>query len=238
METKVNYAIAGIFVIGLVAAIILGIIWLSAGFSTEEDAYYNVYMKESVSGLSLDGPVEFNGVAVGTVKKMKINHADTQVVELLLKIKNDTPITMGTKAKLGMRALTGMAYILLEDKGKDMRPLQVEAGKPYPVIVTTPSTYVQLEAALVQLNTNFHQLSSSVRSLLSDTNLHSVKLILRSSQDTLQAMDRHIIPSFNQAALDFSDLMSKLSALSVDIKQNPAVLIRGEQPPPLGPGER
>ena len=74
METNVNYTLAGVFVISLITAIVIGVIWLSSGFGSGQDyALYNVFMNESVSGLSADGPVEFNGVNVGTVSAIKIS---------------------------------------------------------------------------------------------------------------------------------------------------------------------
>src|SRR5437016_2583610 len=103
METKVNYTLAGAFILLLLAFIVLGIIWLSAGFNYKKYVYYKVYMQESISGLSKEGPVEFNGVNVGTVSEMIISHKNPQLVILLLKVERDTPVTMGTKAKLGMK---------------------------------------------------------------------------------------------------------------------------------------
>src|SRR5476651_2573438 len=100
METNVNYTIIGLFVITIISFIILAIIWLSAGLSTENYSIYKVYMQESVSGLSPDSVVEYNGVNVGGVKSIELNRRNPQLVELLLKIKTNTPITRGTKAKL------------------------------------------------------------------------------------------------------------------------------------------
>ena len=89
METNVNYTLAGLFVISLLSIVVIGIIWLSAGFNRADYTLYEVYMKESVSGLSVDGPVEFNGVNVGTVNMIKISHTNPKLVELFLKIKSE-----------------------------------------------------------------------------------------------------------------------------------------------------
>jgi len=186
METNVRYTIAGTFVLVMLALIIFGIIWLSAGITTEKYSYYTIFMKESVTGLNKDGPVEFNGVEVGTIDDMIINKENPQLVELRLKIKTSTPITEGTKAKLALRgALSGAAFILLEDKGTDKKPLLKKDNEPYPVIPTTPSIIVRLDTTLTQisdgfhqLNENFHQISSSVKELLSPDNLQAIKRLL------------------------------------------------------------
>ena len=187
METNVRYTMAGTFVLIMLALIIFSVIWISGGISTEKYTYYSVYMKESVTGLNKDSSVEFNGVEVGTVDEMIINKKNPQLVELRLKIKLDTPITMGTKAKLALRgALSGTAYILLEDKGTDMRPLLKKEGERYPVINTTPSILVRLDTTLTQISDGFHQLnesfrqiSTSVRGLLSPENIAAIKRVLQ-----------------------------------------------------------
>src|SRR5438034_4526403 len=108
METNVRYTVAGTFVLIMLALIIFSVIWLSAGITTEKYTYYSVFMKESVTGLTKDGPVEFNGVEVGTIDEMIINKDNPQLVELRLKIKSNTPVTVGTKAKLALKgALSG-----------------------------------------------------------------------------------------------------------------------------------
>lgn len=175
METNVNYTIVGAFVIVLTTAIILSIIWLSSGLSTQTYTTYQVDMKEAVNGLSIDAAVQYNGVNVGTVKSIAINRKNIQFVTLLLRIKSDTPITFGTRAKLDVKALSGLASIALLDKGTDMRPLIAFKEQPYPVIQTTPSNLLRLDSALTQLSDSFRKISNSVESLLDQENLRAIK---------------------------------------------------------------
>ncbi|SRR5579883_317062 len=251
METNVNYTIVGAFVISLTAAIILAIIWLSSGLSTYDYTTYKVYMKESVSGLSIDSPVEFNGVNVGNVTSIEINHRNPQLVKVLIKVKNDTPITMGTRAKLDVRSLSGLAYIQLQDKGLDMRPLVKEKDQDYPIISTIPSILVRLDTALTQLNDSFHQLSYSIRSLLDKQNLQSIKEILInlneaskqfsplliSGQKTFHVLQTQTLPGANESLMRIDQMSQDLNDLSLQLKQNPSILIRGRAQRPPGPGE-
>lgn len=239
MESNVNYTLVGAFVIFLTGLIILGIIWLSSGFySDEKFSIYEVNMQESVSGLSQDAAVEYNGVNVGQVTSIKLDRKNPRVVEVLLKIKSDTPVTLGTKAKLDIRSLSGQAYILLEDKGTNMTPLKALPGQEYPVIRTTPSLFVRLDTTLTQLSTSFSQLTTSVRSLLDDENLHSFKLLLDSSQSAAQLLQTQTIPAFNQALINLDNITHSLYEVSDEIKQNPAIIIRGKAAGALGPGEK
>jgi phospholipid/cholesterol/gamma-HCH transport system substrate-binding protein len=237
METNVRYATVGAFVIALLGFIILTIIWLSVGLHTEGFTYYRVYMNESVSGLSADGPVEYNGVNVGNVTKIKINQHHPSLVELLLKIKSDTPITEGTRAKLDVRALSGIAFILLVDKGTNMTPLRALPGQPYPVIITIPSFLVRLDTALTQINSSFQQISKSIKSLLNDENIHSIQTGLKNIQEITATMLDETLPATNQAITNINTLTRDLFDISRELKQNPALIIRGKELPALGPGE-
>jgi phospholipid/cholesterol/gamma-HCH transport system substrate-binding protein len=239
METKVSYTLAGTFILILLMFIVIGVIWLSAGLTYKKYVYYKVYMKESISGLSEEGPVEFNGVNVGTVAEMKISHENPQLVILLLKVERDTPVTMGTRAKLGMKALTGVAYLLLEDKGTDMRPIQTSSGERYPVIPTVPSILVRLDTTLTQVNESFQQLSKSVKSLLSKENLQWIQKLLKSGTGTFQSLESQTIPATNEAIMNIEAITRDFTSVSSEIKQNPSVIIRGKaRPAKLGPGER
>lgn len=253
METNINYTVVGAFVIALVAAIVMAVIWLSAGFSSKaEFTDYQVFMKESVNGLAVDAAVEFNGVSVGTVKSIEICQEDPQVVILLLSVKDTTPVTQGTRATLNMKGLTGIGYLALIDKGTDTRPLVALEGQPYPVINTAPSLLLRMDTAISKLNESLHQVSISISTLLDTQNLQSIKQILANMQATTQIMPQLLqdsrsamqsittqtLPAANQAMADLSTITRNLVGVSNEIKQNPAILIRGVQPNRLGPGEK
>lgn len=175
MDTKVNYAMVGTFVITLVAAIVLSIIWLSSGLNVEDFKTYQVNMQEAVSGLSIDATVEFNGVSVGAVKSIKIQKNDPRSVELLLNVRKDTPITYGTVATLATRGLTGITYIALKDKGEDLRPLKRAKGEENPIIKTGPSLLLQINKAVQKLANSLGQVSTTFKSLFDDQNLLAIK---------------------------------------------------------------
>lgn len=182
MESKVNYTIVGAFVIVLFSAIIFIILWLSSGFAFIQKKTYLVYMTESVSGLSVDSVVEYNGVNVGSVKQIVINHQNPRIVELLLSINNDTPITEGTRATLNTKGLTGVAYVALKDQGTERTPLRTLPNQPYPVIKTSPSLFMRLDIALSSITMNFQKVSQSIRALLDQQNLLTIKQTLLNIQ--------------------------------------------------------
>jgi len=258
MEARVNYTVVGIFVIIMIAFITLGIIWLSSGFSTSPMTTYKIYMTESISGLTLDAPVEFNGVEVGTVKKIKLNQDNPQLVEILISIKQDTPVTQGTTATLSTRGLTGIGFLSLQDHGNNRAPLQMRPGEHHLVIPTKPSLFLRADQALTKLMDDIDGMSKSMQTLLNDQNQLAFKNILINMQhfstmlsnqsqqfsailtNTARASQQFpaILQTTQQAVTNFNDITNNLYDLSSELKQNPAILIRGKGQPTLGPGEK
>jgi phospholipid/cholesterol/gamma-HCH transport system substrate-binding protein len=252
METNARYTIAGIFVIGLFAIATLGIIWLSAGLTAETYAIYQVNMKESVSGLTVDAAVEYNGVNVGTIKSIRISLKDSEEVELLLRIQSNTPITQGTSATMNMRGLTGVTFLALTDKGKNKQRISIQAGELYPIIKTTPSILVRFDQALTQMNATFTRISASIEKIMNDDNLNSLRDILHNLKSvteqltpiikggvtTVDTFNRETLPKTNQAIMNMDNVMNEISTIAEELKENPSVILRGKSPPTLGPGER
>lgn len=195
-------------------------------------------MRESVSGLSIDSPVEFNGVEVGNVKTISINHKNPELVELLLNIKSSAPITKGTVATLNSRGITGITYVALKDKSNDLTPLVAEAGESYPIIKTAPSLFVRIDTAMSELSNNFHLITESIQQLLNKENQRAIKKTLSNMQAMTAVMQSQTLPMTYQTLNNLNSTMQSFASLAKEIKRNPTILIRGSAEPQLGPGEK
>ena len=127
METKVNYAIVGAFVLLLSGAIVAGVLWISSG-RTERKDYdtYLAYFTESISGLNEHAPVKYKGVAVGSVREIALDPTDPQRVRLVLAIERGVPIKEDTVAVLSVQGLTGIAFLDLGGGSREsplLRPI-------------------------------------------------------------------------------------------------------------------
>lgn len=217
METNVNYAMVGAFVISLIAAMVLGIIWLSSGFSFQIYSTYEVYMQESVSGLNIDSPVEFNGVNVGSVKAIELDHNNPQFVAVLLSVKASTPITEGTVATIQTRGVTGVTFIAMKDKSDNLIPLKAKEGEPYPIIKTGPSLFTRLDTTLSKLSDNLEHVSVSIQELLDKDNQRNIKNILQnlsrisSNLAENNARMTRIMENTERASLQFVPLIRNTS---------------------------
>lgn len=157
MEQRVNYALVGLFVVLLGAALIAAVVWLGAGTQHEQYETYLAYMKESVSGLNPKAPVKYRGVAVGQVRSIALDKNNPERVKLVLDIEKGTPIKEDTKAVLATQGITGVAYVELTGGNRESPPLKAKPGEKYPVIPTGPSLLLRLDQAVSSL---LSQLSS------------------------------------------------------------------------------
>ncbi|MCE3242847.1 MAG: putative ABC-type transport system, periplasmic binding component [Deltaproteobacteria bacterium] len=154
MEPKVNYTLVGLFLAVFGAALLAGILWLSrTDYRGVYDRYYT-YMDESVSGLSTDSSVRYNGVDIGRVKEIVLNADNPEQVRLALDLVRGTPIKEDTIAFLETQGLTGITTVNLRGGSAASSPLQARSGEAYPVIQSRRSFYAELNYTLSRLMTN------------------------------------------------------------------------------------
>lgn len=286
METKVNYAMVGLFVIILGVMIIVIPLWLSSGLSNKVYHVYAVYINESVAGLNQGSEVKYNGVSVGTVKSVSLNASNPQQVIILLNIEEGTPITTLTRATVMVQGLTGVGYVSLTGGSPTAPPLVAGPHQQYPVIQSKPSFFLRLDSIATKLADNLDKLSthldqalnqqnqkafantlanldritttlannseklnSSIQSadvVLKNTAVASQQfpLIIKNIQSTETQLNQLVLQwgylsqSVNSTTIPkVNDVLGNLQSLSQSVKQNPSILIRGQQNRPLGPGE-
>ena len=170
MESKVNYTIVGLFVILLGIGLVAVSFWLTEARHQKSYNPYLVFMGESVSGLSEQSSVLFNGVRVGYVKTITLDPNNPQRVRLLLMISDETPINASTTATLMSQGITGLTYVGLKARAANAPPLEKVAGQPYPVIPSEPSLLMQLNEVLRHVTDNIQDMSNSLKRVFTPEN--------------------------------------------------------------------
>lgn len=213
MDTKVNYALVGTFVLVLIAGLVLSVMWLSSGLTFESYTSYIVYMQESVTGVNIDSPVEFNGVSVGEVKSIELNKNNPRLVELILSVKSTTPVTNGTVATLRSRGVTGITFVSLQDEGEDLTPISKPPRERYPVIKTAPSLFMRLDTAVTTLSNKVSEVAESVNAFFDEDNRKKMTNILTNMDDITENLAKNnkrlsqILKNTSQASRDLSPLL-------------------------------
>jgi len=167
METKVNHAVVGLFMVVLGAASVALVLWLGSGrLSQRQFGTYLAYFSESVSGLNLHAPVKYRGVAVGSVREIALDPTDPERVRLVLEVEKGTPVKEDSVAVLSVQGLTGIAFVELGGGSRAAEPLRAREGEPFPVIPTGPSLMRRLDTAGTTLIANLDETTRRVSDLL------------------------------------------------------------------------
>ena len=179
MDSKVNFAAVGAFVIGLGAVLVAAILWLAAGGELHHKVdLYRAVSDESVAGLNINAPVKYRGVDVGKVKDIHLVPNNPQQVQLTFAIERGTPVKTDTVATLSTQGLTGIAYIELSG-GSTNAPLLVSTvdGEP-PLIMTKPSLSARLEQVLTRALGSVDKTSHALDGVFTDQNKQALSAAL------------------------------------------------------------
>ena len=80
METKANYVLIGAFTL-IVSLALLGFgLWAAKYSSDRTWQEYRVVFREAVTGLSVGSPVQYNGIAVGSITELNLVPDDPRQV--------------------------------------------------------------------------------------------------------------------------------------------------------------
>lgn len=175
MESKVNFAAVGAFVIALTIAMIGGALWLASGkYYRKAYETYETYMTESVSGLDANAAVRYRGVDVGRVRNIMLAPGNVEQVRLTLDVEQGTPVKEDTLATLRTYGLTGIAFVELSAGQRNSPALQARPGEPYPVIASVPSLIDRLESDTPVLLANLKRMTDNLNALLDEPNRRAV----------------------------------------------------------------
>ena len=294
MDTKVNYTIVGLFAIILFAVMIAGFVWLSGFKHQQKYQTYLVYARDGVSGLTLDSPVQFNGVRVGSVSKIELDATNPQLVRLYLSIETKVPITESTVATLVPQGITGLVYVGLKAESPNAPLLRTIKGQPYPIIPFQKPLLAQITEVLPELTKNMGEIAEKFKKVFNSQNLSNISQTLdhlnaitsnldkqsanirssiislntilknsaaasshfdstlvsaqqaaeqlgkTSAQVRLQVdnLSQQLMPGVQDLLNQLNETTANVNSLSQELNRNPAILIRGKQPPEPGPGEK
>ncbi len=167
MDSKVNRALVGTFVLALTAAGVAALLWIGSGRSSRiaYDTYVS-YFGESVAGLESRAPVRLRGVEVGMVREVAIDPGDPSRVRVLLSIRKGTPVKEDTYAVLQAQGLTGIGFVELGGGSRSAPALRPSPDDPFPTIATRPSLMARLDVAAASVAGGVDRVASSVNDTL------------------------------------------------------------------------
>ncbi len=178
MENRANYFFVGFFVFGMFFASIGFILWFGGYSKQESFEYYEIHTQESVAGLGIKAPVRLLGVEVGSVEKISIDTKDDLSVNILVKIKKNTPIKEDTFATLQLQGITGLKFVQLQGGSKDSKDLKISKGK-VPVIAFKESFLAAIDKQSEHIFSLVKTADDKSKKLLSEKNLKNLEIFLQ-----------------------------------------------------------
>ena len=217
MEAKFNFAVVGVFVVALGAALMGGVLWLASGksYGNRYDIY-QTYMTDSVAGLNLNAQVKYRGVDVGLVREIMLNPDNVEEVQLTLAIRQGTPIKEDTIAVLQTQGLTGIAYVELSAGRKDSPLLKAHPGEAFPVIKSGPSLLTRLDGAVDKALASLTRASDSLDALLDEDNRRAITQTLADLEIVSRTLAARSA-SIDAGVADAARTMKSAAALTAEL---------------------
>ncbi len=177
METRSNYVLVGGVVVALTVALFAFVLYL-AKFSGDDKTQYDIFYRQSISGLAIGSPVQFKGVPVGQIKDIALLPKTPDSVRVRIEIRSDTPILHGTTAQIEGVGFTGVSQIQLTGAMAGAPPITEIGPFGKPVIPPRAGALGQLLASAPELLNNVSALTASLNELLNPANRKSLGNIL------------------------------------------------------------
>jgi phospholipid/cholesterol/gamma-HCH transport system substrate-binding protein len=194
METRSNHILVGSVTLLLMLAIVIAAFWFSRIGEGDNDQY-DIFFKQSVSGLAKGSSVSYSGVPSGQVKSIELWKKDPNFVRVRISVNGDTPVLQGTTATMQSVGFTGVSEIQLDGAVKGAPPITCPTDNPeaacpggVPVIPTKPGALGQLLSSAPQLLERLTTLTERLTELLSDKNQASIAGILANTNKLTESL--------------------------------------------------
>ena len=182
----------GAFIVGCFSVLALTLIYLINAQFGRDTVQYRTYLRYA-GGLEPGASVLFGGIDVGKVKTVQPWASDPTRIEILLDVKNSTPVNEKCVAKLGVVSIMSGPVLSITTGSNDARRLSPESPIPSQ---ETPSLD-EIAGKMVNVADNTNGLISQARGDLQDMNSDARHLFANLNTLTGKPNQRKI-----QAALD------------------------------------
>lgn len=188
METRAHHVLVGTFVLGMLIAMFVAVVWLARVQFNREFALYDIYFTGSVTGLNTGAPVRYNGIQIGRVEDIRIDPQNVGRVRVRVEVDPGVPIKSDAVASLEMQGITGFSFVQITGGSQSAPPLEAKDGERYPVIASRASRLEQVFANAPELLEHAIVLADRLADIVNDDNRAAIADGLKQFRATMDAL--------------------------------------------------
>ncbi|GAB7527203.1 MlaD family protein [Paraburkholderia sp. 2C] len=195
MENKSHAFWAGLFTVVLALAIGAAAFLFNVDRSVRVP--YDLIARTNVTGLYPDAAVRFRGLDVGKVQSLKFDRSHPGQIVIRILVDTRAPITHSTFGTLALQGVTGIAFVQLDDTGKDQTPL-ASSNKDVAQLPLHPGLFDQLQKRGDVLLRELERVAADVDELLSPDmrkQITATVVSLQQAADGVTALTQQIAPT-------------------------------------------
>lgn len=174
METRAHHVLIGAFTIGAFLLALAFVLWMSKTGVDKRYMEYDIVFTEAVTGLSVGGLVQYNGIKVGEVRELHLAQDDARKVIARVQLDAAAPVREDTRAKLGMQGVTGLSFIQLTGGAPGSPALKPTPEHPVPVIPSEESALSKLLASGSDIVVTANDILVRLGEIVSDDNIRRI----------------------------------------------------------------
>jgi len=197
METRASYVLVGSFVLGLVAAAVIFVLWMGGG-SPVDKVSYRVIVTGNVTGLVPGAAVRYRGIHKGEVGEIKLRQPTAyevetfkvagEVIDVEIKVSPDTPMFTDTTASLEVQGLTGTPFMQLKRR-LDATATPIDPKNKERAVIRGETSgldkiFEEFPKAIAQIT----ELAQRASGLLDQENQDNFKNLLKNASEALVAV--------------------------------------------------
>jgi phospholipid/cholesterol/gamma-HCH transport system substrate-binding protein len=222
METRANYALVGLFTLGVLAAAFGFVYWFSSFGASARREPLRIIFVGTVTGLGRGSSVLFNGIRVGEVTNIQLQRDDPRRIYATVEVDRTTPLRADTRARIESQGLAGVVAIQLLGGESDAPVLEARPGEPMATIIAERSEFQDLLESVRTIAKRADGVMDKVEGLMKD-NEKSIGNTVRNIEKFSNALGNNsdgldkLMASFGQIASSVTPLAGRLETLSLDV---------------------
>lgn len=183
MEISARYVAVGLFTVLVVMAGFGYVFWKTKAGFDRATALYDIYFDAPVSGLTMAGEVQFNGIKVGQIKEIAVVPDRPDKVRVRVEIDEKTPVRQDSVAKLEPKGITGVTFVQILGGSVDSPSLAATSERPVPVIPSVRSEMAELFSSAPRLLERAIEVMENLNEVLGPDNRQALRETLANVRD-------------------------------------------------------